>query len=72
MCSQVGCGSPASTQSYGPGVGPIWLDNVGCTGDEGKIGDCSHNGWGIHNCVHSEDAGVNCRGMWCASRFNKM
>ena len=43
-----------------PGSGKIWLDNVGCTGEEENISRCYHRGWGIHNCVHSEDAGVEC------------
>ena len=37
------------------------LDNVGCTGTETRLIDCPNNGIGIHNCVHSEDAGVTCQ-----------
>ncbi|EGB04868.1 hypothetical protein AURANDRAFT_31907, partial [Aureococcus anophagefferens] len=41
---------------------PIWLDEVGCAGDEARLSDCAHNGWGDENCGHYEDAGaVICR-----------
>ena len=43
-----------------PGVGAIFLDDVGCRGNETNLVDCPHRGVGVHNCHHSEDAGVIC------------
>lgn len=42
------------------GTGRIWLDNVACTGKEQNITSCSNLEWGVHDCSHSEDAGVEC------------
>ena len=42
------------------GSGRLWLDNVHCVGSEKNLSHCSHQGWGNHNCDHSQDAGVEC------------
>ena len=42
------------------GTGQIVLDNLLCRNNESRLVDCPHNGLGVHNCVHSEDAGVRC------------
>ena len=45
---------------FGRGTGPIYLDDVGCSGNEASVFNCSHRGIGRHNCGHHEDAGVIC------------
>ena len=34
------------------------LDDVGCTGSEATLTNCSYNS--AHDCAHSEDVGVAC------------
>lgn len=48
---------------YGPGEGPIYLDNVMCNGDEEHLIDCPSVGVGSF-CFHFEDAGVMCQGTY--------
>lgn len=62
-CRQLGFNSSrASAQqfAFGSGTGFIWLDNVQCRGVENRLVDCTHNGLGVHDCFHFEDAGVAC------------
>ena len=54
------CVESASVGSayFGPGTGPINMDNVFCSGSESQLTDCSYSD--THNCAHSEDASVIC------------
>ena len=55
---------PLLNAAFGEGVGPIFIDNLGCGGNEMMISDCNVIGViGLAQCDHSNDAGVECVGM---------
>lgn len=60
VCRQLGFLSVQSIVTSSRGTGPIWLDNLHCSGSESKLMNCPNNGWGIHNCGHHEDVSVGC------------
>ncbi|XP_071828932.1 uncharacterized protein [Apostichopus japonicus] len=65
VCRQLGFQSASAAYPgayYGQGSGPIWMDNVKCSGYESYLSQCSHNGFGNHDCSHPEDAAVRCEG----------
>ena len=47
---------------FGEGDGDIFIENVQCNGSESSIIDCPTSEFGVHDCSHSEDAGVRCEG----------
>ena len=63
VCRQLSLGTAIAARDnafYEQGSGQIWLDEINCIGTELTIEDCSHNGWGIQDCSHGKDAGVQC------------
>ncbi|XP_022245475.1 galectin-3-binding protein A-like [Limulus polyphemus] len=45
---------------FGQGRSLIWIDNLYCSGNEERLQDCAFDGWGIHDCLEIEAAGVKC------------
>uniref|UniRef100_A0A6B2EJ60 Putative trypsin-like serine protease n=1 Tax=Phlebotomus kandelakii TaxID=1109342 RepID=A0A6B2EJ60_9DIPT len=62
VCRSLGFHGPSYVlkNTFGPGTGIIWLDQVDCLGNETSLEECSHWHWGEHNCAHSEDVGIRC------------
>ena len=62
-CRQLGFpfGASEAISGFGGGTGPIWLDNLACGAYTQIIFNCySPNQVGVHNCDHTEDAGLTC------------
>ena len=63
VCSELDFGPAIAARYnafYGQGGGQVWLGNLTCDGTERNIRRCSHSGWGVKNCSHSKDAGIQC------------
>lgn len=65
VCRLLGCGPALGAPGrshFGPGTGPILMNEVRCSGREDSLESCAHAGWTRHNCHHREDASVICAG----------
>ena len=62
VCRELGYRGALEVSSFGAGTGQIWLDELQCIGNETSVEQCSHLGFAIHNCFHSDDVGVKCVG----------
>jgi len=62
VCKMLGFaeGKKIDSINYTAVHGPIWLNNLRCSGTERDIADCSHSGWGVHNCQHRDDVALSC------------
>ncbi len=48
-----------NVNTFGRGTGPIYVDNIGCTGTEPRLLAC-HYDMDTTDCFHAHDAGVRC------------
>eukprot|EP01084_Bolivina_argentea_P069910 127145_1 len=62
ICRQLGYSDGIFINPLAAGNGIIWLDDITCIGTETHISNCSHLLWGVNNCNHDEDVGVDCLG----------
>ncbi|XP_077443685.1 scavenger receptor cysteine-rich type 1 protein M130-like isoform X2 [Stigmatopora argus] len=63
LCRELQCGSALLALKggrFGAAPGPIWLDDLQCTGNEPSVLKCQHRPFGDNNCGHEEDAAVVC------------
>lgn len=50
-----------SQAAFNPGKGPIWIQNIVCTGAERSLEECKAPSWQpTYQCKHLEDVGVEC------------
>ncbi|XP_078391065.1 scavenger receptor cysteine-rich type 1 protein M130-like [Cetorhinus maximus] len=62
-CKQLGCGNALEMtlpDSCRPGSGPVWLDEINCSGNESFLWDCPSAPWSKHVCSHKEDVRIMC------------
>lgn len=50
----------ATNATCGEGNAAIHLDDISCPKGAVNLMNCAHNGWGIHDCSHSEDVTLAC------------
>uniref|UniRef100_A0A3P8N682 Uncharacterized protein n=1 Tax=Astatotilapia calliptera TaxID=8154 RepID=A0A3P8N682_ASTCA len=63
VCRQINCGSALEVPRlayFGEGLGPIWLGDVTCSGNESSLTECQHSGWGNYYSEHHYDVSVIC------------
>ena len=53
---------------FGPGSGPIWLDEVGCFSSDTCLLSCLNRGIGVDDCTHLEDVAIFCSGSRTSTR----
>ncbi|XP_039877044.1 T-cell differentiation antigen CD6-like [Simochromis diagramma] len=67
VCAQLGCGYALNVTGqaglFPPGKGPIYLDDLNCTGNEENLWSCPATREEDQDCGHKEDAGVVCSEM---------
>ncbi|KAL4216375.1 Deleted in malignant brain tumors 1 protein-like [Mactra antiquata] len=62
ICRMLGFNETAVSivHNVSSGVGPIWLGDLDCFGDEADIEFCNLGGWNNHSCTHANDVGIRC------------
>ena len=63
VCRELGFsnGTTARQDQFGSSLGPVWISQVSCLGNESKLSHCAHGGAGIiGTCSHSQDVAVQC------------
>lgn len=72
VCRQLRCGIALSDHVlswFGPGTGPVWLNQVECQGNEVALWDCRYQFSEEDESGHQEDVGVVCSGSVLISAF---
>ncbi|KAL8597993.1 hypothetical protein ACOMHN_011418 [Nucella lapillus] len=70
VCNQLGfaTGKAVMRAGFGEGKGEVWLNNVGCRGNEARIQDCGFDNFNAHTCLHKQDAGAICFGVYVPNK----
>ncbi|KAM4595851.1 scavenger receptor cysteine-rich domain-containing protein DMBT1-like [Polymixia lowei] len=66
VCREVVCGRAESVEhgaDYVQGNGQRWMTGVQCLGNERSLTQCSHEGFGRHECQQTANAAVRCSAM---------